>query len=360
MTISAINHNIAIKTDITPAIINKNEKKENPVFKDNSSLDIKDKKSINNKDLPQAKTSINIVDENPSPLKAYQKVLYPTNNIKDKNSNNDDVYYINGMITKPKAAEKGATAVANLVNKPVTLLYNPTEGPIRDLIEAALQVAHIPMELKTVNSTVERFSETLKNGKELKVIGHSQGAAIAASALTKIEKELISQGKSKSEVDKIMSKVTVVTIGGASSKEDFPSAIKLVERKSAGDLVPKVAGKTGVERPEDLLYTINETKDDVKKQGLLKRYTQKLNDRVFGKIGTALTGAVAGAVSLITEYNSIKSGVSAAPSKNAKEIAKSDLKISDIVNKYHSTTEYDTGYLNNPQDCKAIHDAFCA
>lgn len=193
MNINTVNNNITL---LEKQSINKISKSDNKIqIISNSQINPKDNSSVNKLNLPQAKTKINIIEPNSSD-QSYQKILYPTNN-KIQNNNSENVFYINGILTKSDSAEKGATEVANLINKPVTLLYNPTEGPIKDLIESSITLAHLPIEIKIVNDTADKFYNTLKNGKDLKIVSHSQGSSIVASALTKIEKRLIHEGKNK-------------------------------------------------------------------------------------------------------------------------------------------------------------------
>lgn len=333
------------------------------------------KESVNNLSAPTdqddtcSKTSANAVkkslefisEHDSLPPNAYEKVIAPAN-CKLTPNKHEEVFYINGIMTKPASAEKAAGEVANLINKPVKLLYNPTEGFASDAFKATLEVLDIPNSNSIVNNTSKRFCETLKDGKDLKIVAHSRGAAVAAQALSHLEKDLINQGCSKDEVNGLMKKVTIVTIGGASSKEDFPEGIKLVERKNEGDLVPKLAANSGVGRPDDILYDVFNAKDATKKEGLLKTYAHKVEERTMGKIKVAIRGAVVGAMSIVGEYADLKAKLFSSPVKTAKGADLSKVNILDVINKYHAATPntvYGTGYLNNADDCKAIKDAMC-
>lgn len=312
-------------------------------FKDLGKIDTK-------KPSSEVKPNINIL-EKPA---VEEKVIYPTqkSTINKKNESSQDVYYINGILTGKNSAEKSAEKVADLVNKPVNLIYNPSEGFLNDVVEAAVEVMDIHAPQQVVDKTAERFHDTLKSGKELKIVAHSQGAAITAQALTKIEERFFREGCTKEEVKNLMKKVTVVTMGGASSKEDYSPYVKLVERKNENDLVPKLASKTGLKRTEDSLAQIFESKDESQKSKLWDKYIQKSDERTLGKIGVAFCGLTSGSLPILSEYFSLKSQTIADPlTGKASCSSTADMSLVDVINKYHSN------YLANSEDCKAIAEA---
>jgi hypothetical protein len=322
----------------------------------NKDINISDQNKIGTKNSKSSvNTSLDIVD-NKEITSFYKKTINPSKSIDDKKTNNESVFYINGILTKSSSAEKQTKEIAELTGKPITLLYNPTEGFVNDVIESAFQVMNINTKKSTVNDTAEVFYQTLKSGKELKVVAHSQGAAITAQALTNVEKRLIHENNSSSEVKDILKKVTVVTIGGAASKSDFPSSIKYTERKNKDDIVPKLAESTGTKRPEDLLYKIKDTKDSEVEQILWSSYEKKANDRSLGKICVAIKGATVSSISVACEYISLKTGIN----KTSTSCSTSDIKLIDVINKNHDAlpnTSFNTGYLVNNNDRKIIADS---
>ncbi|MEK7431620.1 MAG: hypothetical protein AABZ74_00690 [Cyanobacteriota bacterium] len=318
--------------------------------KEDNTLNIKDLGKIEAKTANSSnKTSINILDKDIS-----KETIYPTKkaDLTQKNNSPQDVYYVNGILTGKKSAEKAATTVADLVNKPVNLIYNPSEGFINDVVEASLQVMNIHAPQKIVDKTSECFYDTLKSGKELKVVAHSQGAAITAQALTKIETRFFREGCSKEEVKNFMKKVTVVTMGGASCKEDYSPNVKFVEIKNEKDLVPKLASKTGIKRTEDSLGEVFEKRTKQNEDKLWSEYLQKSDQRTLGKISVAVCGLTEGAMPILSEYISIKSN-SFIQEQNGKTACADTSKVSivDVINKYHSN------YLADSKNCKTISDA---
>lgn len=321
-----------------------------------SNYNISDQAKINTKNsTASVKTNVDIVDDNKNSF--YSKTLNPAKLNKGFDSSKESLFYVNGILTKGDSAEKQTQEISNLVGKPVTLLYNPTEGFVNDVVESALQVMNIKNDKSTVNATSEKFYQTLKSGKELKVVAHSQGAAISAQALTNVEKRLLMETRNPSEVKEMMKKVTVVTMGGAASKADFPSNVNLIERKHKGDIVPKLAENPNVKRPEDLLYKIIDTKDKEVEGILWDAYNKKANDRTFGKLGVALKGAISCSISVACEYVGLKTGLIQEQKTKSGSVA--DLKIIDVINKDHDAlpnTGFNTGYLVNNVDRKAISE----
>lgn len=219
----------------------------------------------------------------------------------DKNyGKNKDFFYVNGIMTDEKAAKNTASELSKLTGKDVKPIHNETNGMLNDLLEVTIERLSDKTFDKVTQKTALNFYNTLASGKELKIIAHSQGAAITADALTlcremintkelfqnsavknKLKKSLESGNHSnitientsskftkssnyKSEkfdlilddnvkkgvdknVDKIMSKVEVITMGGAASQDKFPN-VKLVQVVNPKDPVPQVGG-------DDLIQT---------------------------------------------------------------------------------------------------------
>lgn len=340
----------------TPKVLNKPSNESN-IISNTTNHKLSDQSKIQTKTSNSSVvTNVELLDHDKSSNNFYSKTMNPVKLNPSFDSKKEDLFYVNGILTKSDSAEKQAKETANLVGKPVTLLYNPTEGFLNDVVESALQVMNIDNKKSTVNDTSEKFYQTLKGGKELKVVAHSQGAAITAQALTKVEKRLLSEN-SPTEVKNMLKKVTVVTMGGAASKADFPSNVNLIERKHSGDIVPKLAENPGGKRPEDLLYKIKETKDKEVESILWDAYEKKADDRALGKLGIALKGAVSCSVSVACEYVGLKTGLISPDKTKSKSV--SDMKIIDVINKNHDAlpnTDFNTGYLVNNNDRKVIAD----
>lgn len=184
---------------------------------------------------------------------------------------NKDFYYVNGINTKESEANHTAEQLSSATGQNFKPLYNKTDGVLSDLIEVSKQrFSDEKFDTVTLNTTLP-FYKTLSQGKGLKIVAHSQGAAITAKALKLCEKILIYKSlninlpslsskdmeeadkqikknkdspeykKALENVNKIMSEVEVITMGGAASQDQFPN-VKLVEILNPKDPVPKVAG----------------------------------------------------------------------------------------------------------------------
>jgi len=115
-----------------------------------------------------------------------------------------DVVFVNGINHTDQAALKKAAKIAYEAGKPVDLIYNPTEGPHKDIRESMIELT---------SGTEMKFTETLRlqkicaalnsePPKPLVLIGHSQGSISTLNALRlyieqdlKIPPEVVKQGK---------------------------------------------------------------------------------------------------------------------------------------------------------------------
>lgn len=103
----------------------------------------------------------------------------------DKNyGKNKDFFYVNGIITDEKATKNTASELSKLTGKDVKPIHNETDGILNDLLEATMERLSDKKFDKVTQKTALNFYKTLASGKELKIIAHSQGAAITADSLT--------------------------------------------------------------------------------------------------------------------------------------------------------------------------------
>lgn len=99
-------------------------------------------------------------------------------------------FFVNGVATNEKVAKWNGKRLRDLFNRPITVLFNPTNGLGMDLIECIFD--------RTLEWTTEPAKYVRKNlAKALKdknkekviVIAHSQGGIIVATALEKLAKK---------------------------------------------------------------------------------------------------------------------------------------------------------------------------
>ncbi|MFN8673676.1 MAG: hypothetical protein U0457_16550 [Candidatus Sericytochromatia bacterium] len=161
--------------------------------------------------------------------------------LEGKNKKDTKFFYVNGINTNEKDANTTAETLSSLTNKKVNPIYNPTEGMAKDALEASGE-----MLTNSANNAIDRkaaniFYETLKSGHPIKIIAHSQGAAITANALNECKKRFISDGLNPESVSKMMANCQVITLGGFTSIKDFPKEVKILEMKEKKDPIPKIA-----------------------------------------------------------------------------------------------------------------------
>lgn len=163
-------------------------------------------------------------------------------------------FYVNGMVTDEKTAKATGKELEEILGNKVNVIHNPTNGGLSDFVESLGERHNVIIPGITKGTikgttfdditvkTANKFLDQIKNGKELKIVCHSQGGAITSNALEYAKQKLLSDGKSEKEVKNIFSKIEVVTLGAASSPDKFPEGVKLVQVINPQDPVPKVAG----------------------------------------------------------------------------------------------------------------------
>lgn len=148
-------------------------------------------------------------------------------------------FYINGIRTPQQAADASRDLIADNLNQPVELLYNPTEGLIQDGIEAWRNLSGF--ETRISRQVEQRFRQAIDAGENIRVFAHSQGAAITSDALRNLAESYRSQGKSAAEVERLMSRVEVVGFGGFADESVFPKGVKVELERNRNDHVPQLA-----------------------------------------------------------------------------------------------------------------------
>jgi pimeloyl-ACP methyl ester carboxylesterase len=107
-----------------------------------------------------------------------------------KTSDKEAWFFVNGVATNEKVAKWNGKRLRDLFNRPITVLFNPTNGLGMDLAECIFD--------RTLEWTTEPAKYVRKNlAKALKdkekekviVIAHSQGGIIVAAALEKLAKK---------------------------------------------------------------------------------------------------------------------------------------------------------------------------
>lgn len=97
------------------------------------------------------------------------------------NNQNYSFVFINGIDTSLDEARQMANSCAKNLNHNVNLLYNPTNGPIKDLIKVGLnhlrRPSHVVQELK------QYLTYEINRGREVFLFAHSGGGGISCNIL---------------------------------------------------------------------------------------------------------------------------------------------------------------------------------
>ncbi|HLL53230.1 MAG TPA: hypothetical protein VK447_06785 [Myxococcaceae bacterium] len=151
--------------------------------------------------------------------------------------------YVNGINTDKAGQEQTMQLLANATGGRVVGIHNATSGSIRDLIQAAgdkLDKGSNP----AVDSLAGTVYSELRAGREVNLIGHSQGALITSRALEHVRNRLMAEdGMTRQQAEALLGNVRVETYGGAAAS--YPDGPQYVHTMNRSD---PVSGYTGLDR----------------------------------------------------------------------------------------------------------------
>ena len=153
------------------------------------------------------------------------------------------IIYVNGILTNKAGQSSDLQAIADKSGAKAIGIHNSTEGVVKDLLQCVKDKLD-----KGTNPAVDTLADTvyseLKAGKDVHLMGYSQGGLITARALFDVEQRLrIEDGMSKGDTEKMMGRINVETFGAASTK--YPDGPKYVHYINNRDVVPTVTGLGG-------------------------------------------------------------------------------------------------------------------
>jgi hypothetical protein len=148
--------------------------------------------------------------------------------------------YVNGVGATPQGSVSEMQKYANTTGNQVVGIYNATEGTLKDLLQAAGDKIDIGKNPASDQLT-KLIHDTLRSGQPLHIAGFSQGGAIVDRAITDAKNQLmLEDGMSKGDAEKLLSKLTVETFGGAGS--NFPDGPAYTHYVNRADIVPQLFG----------------------------------------------------------------------------------------------------------------------
>jgi hypothetical protein len=136
------------------------------------------------------------------------------------------VIMINGVMSPFNIATHQSEVLSQCIGAPVSLIYNPTIGLIKDLLECHQDRHGEPTDI--VRFTMERITLLLLQDGPVVIVGYSQGAIIASAAIAQLAKL-----KSASE----LSRIHYVTLGAGFKESILPHYIKQEHFANANDPV---------------------------------------------------------------------------------------------------------------------------
>ena len=141
--------------------------------------------------------------------------------------------------------------MADATGAKVIGLHNATEGMVNDLaqcVQDKLDKGNNP----AVDSLADTVYNELKQGHDVHLMAHSQGALVTSRALNHVEQRMrIEDGMSQPDIEKAMSKLKVETFGGAAAH--FPDGPQYVHYVNNKDIVPTWFGQGNGKGADDWL-----------------------------------------------------------------------------------------------------------
>lgn len=169
-------------------------------------------------------------------------------------SKNADFFYVNGIQTTPEDAEHTSGILSGIMDKGVKNIWSEKKSClVNDLIKAVKidqQNSTGTISTQTASEICDNVLKSLKSGKNVKLIAHSRGGSEVANALWETHSCLAAfGGYSTEQINKMMQKVEVITMGGLASPSHFPYDIKLTQIRNPKDPVPELNENMGNIRP---------------------------------------------------------------------------------------------------------------
>lgn len=169
---------------------------------------------------------------------------------RDNPSASETILYVNGIMTPKEGQGREMQAIADRSGARVIGIHNATQGMTMDLAQCVADKLD-----KGRNPAVDTLADTvyseLKAGRDVHLMGYSQGGLITARALYDVEHRLrVEDGLSKAQAEELMSHLKVETFGAASFR--YPDGPKYVHYVNNADPVPTLTGLGGSVDPLEM------------------------------------------------------------------------------------------------------------
>ncbi|MDC0711827.1 hypothetical protein POL68_25380 [Stigmatella sp. ncwal1] len=162
---------------------------------------------------------------------------------RDNPNPKETILYVNGIMTPVEGQLREMQSIADTSGAKVLGIHNATQGLTVDLAQCVTDKLD-----KGANPAVDTLADTLyselKAGRDVSVMGYSQGGLITARALFDVQNRLrVEDGMSQADTEKLMGHLKVETFGAASTR--YPDGPKYVHYINEADAVPTLTGLGG-------------------------------------------------------------------------------------------------------------------
>src|SRR4029079_1186997 len=128
------------------------------------------------------------------------------------------VIYVNGISNDKDDQLRSLQELADVTGSKAVGIHNATEGQGADIIQSIKDKLD-----KGTNPAVDTLADTvyseLKAGRDVHLMGYTQGGLLTAPALVAVQNRLrLEDGMSQGQVEQLMSHLKVETFGAASTK----------------------------------------------------------------------------------------------------------------------------------------------
>ena len=157
-------------------------------------------------------------------------------NAHDPVRDNESWFFVNGLSASKELLQLNGDALANLFNRKINLLFNASEGLIKDVAEC-YSGALGDGSLQSASALSKLLEAELRCRDKVVLIAHSQGGAIAMYAARKLRERLIKNPQDST----LLAKLEVYTFAYSPSNNPALGGIHFESFMNEYDLVSKVA-----------------------------------------------------------------------------------------------------------------------
>lgn len=155
------------------------------------------------------------------------------NVIEPKLKNKDLVIYVNGICSTIDMATYQKKWFEKILNKPVTLCYNYSDGFILDIIECMQDRTYRETTMsQSVHNLRDYILESIDNYENIEIIGYSQGCLITGRALEEVS--ILIKDKS------LLNKISYITFANPSNQLLLPKEITVEHFINKDDIIATI------------------------------------------------------------------------------------------------------------------------